>query len=68
MSVQDKWLCAKEAAKEIGHDPRTLYRWRKEQKGPPAYEFGYKNIRYKKSDLESWLESRNTQKFALNVR
>jgi len=35
--------------------PRTLYRWRAERTGPRSVKFGA-TIRYRRADVEAWLE------------
>jgi excisionase family DNA binding protein len=39
----------------LGIPKNTLYRWRSEGKGPPAYRIG-KHLRYRREDVEKWLE------------
>ncbi len=34
----------------------TVYTWRYEGKGPPAYRIG-KHLRFRRSDVEKWLEA-----------
>jgi excisionase family DNA binding protein len=41
----------------LGVPQRTIYSWRQRGEGPPAYRIG-KHLRYRRSDVEAWLESR----------
>lgn len=51
-------MTSKEAADYIDHDEATLRTWRCTGKVKiPFYKVGSK-VRYKKSDLDAWLESR----------
>ena len=36
---------------------RTIYSWRQRGEGPPAYRVG-KHLRYRRGDVEAWLELR----------
>ncbi|MBT4189054.1 MAG: helix-turn-helix domain-containing protein [Gemmatimonadales bacterium] len=43
---------------EILQIPRaTLYHWRYDRTGPPVVKVG-RHLRYRKSDLEMWIEER----------
>lgn len=35
----------------------TLYQWRHRGEGPPGYRVG-RHVRYRRSDVEAWLETR----------
>ena len=50
-------LCTKIAARVIGLDHRTLEQWRYQGKGPPYLKVG-RQVRYRLSDLQLWLEGR----------
>jgi len=41
----------------IGIPERTIYNWRQRGEGPPAYRIG-KHLRYRRSDVEAWLDGR----------
>lgn len=47
----------KEAARIVGVDVRTFWRWLDENKGPRVYKFG-KTVRINKHDFKAWLETR----------
>lgn len=44
-------------AQELKITEQTLARWRIEGQGPRAYRVG-RAVRYRRSDIERWLESR----------
>lgn len=48
-------LTVREAAALLSIPKGTLDLWRQEKKGPPFYRMGGR-IRYKREDLEAWLE------------
>ena len=41
----------------LGIPARTIYSWRQRGEGPPAYRVG-KHLRYRRSDVETWLAGR----------
>jgi excisionase family DNA binding protein len=45
----------------LGIPQRSLYNWRQRGEGPPAYRVG-KHLRYRRSDIEAWLDSRRDDK------
>ena len=45
-----------EAARIIGIAPITLRQWRSHGKGPKYLRIGGKCVRYRRSDIESWLD------------
>jgi predicted DNA-binding transcriptional regulator AlpA len=47
----------KETAKRLGIKPRTLDRWRVDNKGPAWTKVGFA-VRYSTEDVEMWLASR----------
>jgi predicted DNA-binding transcriptional regulator AlpA len=48
----------REAGKYLGVSAAVLRLWRTENKGPRYFKAGEKLIRYRKADLDSWIESR----------
>jgi excisionase family DNA binding protein len=44
---------------------RTIYRWRQYKEGPPAYPVG-RHLRWRRSDVDKWLEERRTAAEAAN--
>lgn len=57
----EKLLTTKEAADMLGLKANTLERWRTFGTGP-AYERVGNAIRYRPSDIESWLKSRKRKR------
>ncbi len=56
--LDEKRLCA-----ELGISPVTATKWRAKAKGPPFIKVG-RLVRYRRSDLESWLALRTVGKLA----
>lgn len=52
-------LNEKEAAEYLGKKPGTLRQWRSDCKGP-SYHKKDRQIMYKKTDLDAWLEAGRT--------
>jgi len=59
-------LSEKEAATRLSCTPAALRRWRRERRGPKFVTLG-RLIRYRESDLESFVEA-NTQNVAQGNR
>ena len=55
-----EWIGVEEPAAELGVPRRTVYAWRASQTGPRAAMFG-KHLRFRRSDLDMWIESRMDQ-------
>ena len=51
-------LTPMQAAKYVGISEAALRLWRAEGKGPRYFRAGEKLVRYRKADLDSWIESR----------
>ena len=52
-------LDEKQAAEYLGKKPGTLRQWRSDCKGPSYHKKG-RQIMYKKTDLDAWLEAGRT--------
>jgi predicted site-specific integrase-resolvase len=50
------WLSEKEVAQILEMNTKTLARWRERKLGPPYYALV--KPRYRRSDVEQWLETR----------
>jgi predicted DNA-binding transcriptional regulator AlpA len=57
-SEQQNAFNEREAAKYLGVSGAVLRFWRSEGRGPRHFKAGEKLIRYRKSDLDSWIEER----------
>jgi excisionase family DNA binding protein len=51
-------LTPKQAAKYVGISEAALRLWRSEGKGPRHFKAGEKLVRYRRADLDSWIEAR----------
>jgi excisionase family DNA binding protein len=51
-------LTPKQAARYVGISEGALRLWRAEGKGPRYFRAGEKLVRYRKADLDSWIEAR----------
>ncbi len=59
MSVtNDKLMTRKEAAEYLGIRPQTLACWASTQRETIPYVRVGRSVRYRKSDLDAWIESR----------
>lgn len=57
----------RQAAKYLGPSEATLRLWRSQDKGPRYYRAG-KLIRYRRADLDAWIEARLSAPTATEVR
>jgi excisionase family DNA binding protein len=51
-------LTPQQAAKYLGISEASLRLWRSESKGPRYFRAGEKLVRYRRADLDSWIEDR----------
>jgi len=56
MSADDRLLPPREAAEYLGVGLIALRDWRYRRIGPPYIRLGHRTVRYRKSDLDAWLE------------
>jgi len=54
MAATITWLTRAEAARKLGIDPATLWRWHRRGYGPPFYNIGGWT-RYSEADLDDWI-------------
>jgi prophage regulatory protein len=54
----DRMLKVSELAEFLGVAPSTIYRWLERGKLPQPYEIGESAVRWRKSEIETWLEER----------
>jgi excisionase family DNA binding protein len=58
VTEQQPTLTPKNAAKYLGISEGALRLWRSEGKGPRHFRAGEKLVRYRRTDLDTWIESR----------
>ena len=58
MMEQSQTLTPIQAAKYLGISEGVLRLWRSEGKGPRHFKAGEKLVRYRRVDLDSWVEAR----------
>ena len=57
-----------QAAKYLGVSEPALRLWRSEGRGPRHFKAGEKLIRYRRADLDAWIEARLSTPAASEVR
>jgi len=57
-----------QAARYIGVSGAVLRLWRSQEKGPRHFKAGVKLVRYRKTDLDSWIEARLSAPVAVDAR
>jgi len=60
----EKLLSSRQAAHYLNVSERTVEYLRLSGKGPPFQKLGYKTVRYRRSDLDAWLDERREQERA----
>ena len=58
MNEQQGALTPKQAGKYLGVSDAVLRLWRSKGEGPRHFKAGDKLVRYRKGDLDSWIEAR----------
>ena len=53
--MEDEWIGIEGLALALGVPVRTVYAWRSQGKGPRGYRLG-KHVRFKRTDVDVWLE------------
>ncbi len=56
--LHTRLLCAKEIADATGLSVETLAQWRSQKRGIPFIKISRNCVRYRQSDLDSWLVER----------
>ena len=54
-------LTPRKAAQYLGISEAALRMWRSEGRGPRFFRAGEKLVRYRRTDLDSWIEARLSQ-------
>ena len=58
MTEQENTLTPLKAAHYLGISESALRLWRSEGKGPRYFRAGLKLVRYRRADLDTWIEER----------
>lgn len=58
MMEQSHTLTPIQAAKYLGISEAVLRLWRSEAKGPRHFKAGEKLVRYRRADVDAWIEAR----------
>jgi excisionase family DNA binding protein len=61
VTEQQNMLTPRQAAHYLGVSDAALRLWRSEGKGPRFFRAGEKLIRYRRADLDFWVEARLSQ-------
>jgi predicted DNA-binding transcriptional regulator AlpA len=56
--MAESLLTRADVAKQLGVSPKTLAQWAWRQQGPRLLKFGKTVVRYRQSDVDAWLASR----------
>jgi excisionase family DNA binding protein len=68
MTEQESTLTPLKAARYLGISEAALRLWRSEGKGPRHFRAGEKLVRYRRADLDAWIEERLSAPATLEVR
>jgi len=68
MIEQQSTYTPKQAGKYVGISEAALRLWRAEGRGPRFFKAGEKLVRYRKTDLDAWIEARLSAPAAVEVR
>jgi excisionase family DNA binding protein len=68
MIEQESTLTPVKAARYLGISEASLRLWRSEGKGPRHFRAGEKLVRYRRADLDSWIEARLSAPTTLEVQ
>lgn len=55
-SADDVMLTSKQVAEMLGVNVSILYAWDREGRNLPHYRFGKRTTRYRKCDVERWMQ------------
>lgn len=54
----DRWMTPRETAAYIGVSVETVRGWMRKRTGPAFTRVGYRTVRYRRSDVDGWMEKR----------
>nr|PZN17775.1 MAG: hypothetical protein DIU80_23905 [Chloroflexota bacterium] len=57
----DVLLTTEDVATLLNVKPRTLKQWRYERRGPRYVSLGRRIVRYRRSDVDEWIRSREKE-------
>ena len=57
----DVLLTTEDVATLLNVKPRTLKQWRHERRGPRYVSLGRRIVRYRRSDVDEWIRSREKE-------
>ena len=60
MERRERLLTVEDLAEYLGVPVATLYAWRYRRQGPPGFRVG-RHIRFRRSDVDDWIEDRIAQ-------
>lgn len=68
MTDPQQALTPQQAGRYLGVSDATLRLWRSQSKGPRYFKAGEKLIRYRRTDLDKWIEAPLTGPAVLDAR
>lgn len=54
--AEEEWITVNEAARILGVSPWTVRTWIRRRRGPAHYRIGPKTIRFRRAEVEEYLE------------
>ena len=66
MERRDQLLTVQELAEYLAVPVATIYQWRYRKEGPPGFRVG-KHLRYRWSEVETWIESQLREQASMTV-
>lgn len=62
MSGRDRLLTTDQAGRILGIKPKTLANWRHQRRGPKFASLLGRQVRYRRSDLDEWVEEQMVER------
>tara|TARA_R100000808_G_scaffold17177_2_gene38155 strand:- start:177 stop:389 length:213 start_codon:yes stop_codon:yes gene_type:complete len=59
MAYPQNMMASRDAASYLGVTHNTLKTWRRTGEGPVFYRYSSRCIRYRRADLDAWIESQS---------
>lgn len=57
ITQEDRFINTTQLSELLGVSNVTIWRWRKSSQLPPAYKFNDQSVRWRQSEIESWLKN-----------